>query len=205
MSKVSEQVITSKVIEQAMSYKEYRRMIGELLAEDKTTGSDHSEDMIHYTTMNVHRMTRLDKRVTLTDKIKNQLQQLDSKLVWLVLTEAWCGDAAQNIPVIAKIANASDKIELELILRDEHPEIMDQFLTNGGRAIPKLICLDAESLDEKGSWGPRPEEAQKKVRNWIDNTELSKEEWARELHKWYAKDRGKELQSEFVELLKDWK
>ncbi|NGP89974.1 thioredoxin family protein [Aliifodinibius halophilus] len=187
-----------------MSYKEYRQMIDQLLAEDKTTGSDHSEDMIHYTTMNVHRMARLDKRVALTDEIQNRLEQLSSNLIWLVLTEAWCGDAAQNIPVIAKIADASESIELKLILRDEHPDIMDQYLTNGGRAIPKLICLDTETLEEKGTWGPRPEAAQKKVRNWIDNTELSKEEWAAKLHKWYAKDRGKELQAEFVDLLKEW-
>src|SRR5699024_633694 len=110
------------------------------LAECKTTGHNHADEMIGYSRMNVQRMKRLDKQVELTDELTNALQENDRELIWLGLTEAWCGDAAQNIPVIAKMARESDRLTLRLILRDEHIDIMDQYLTNGGRSIPKLVC-----------------------------------------------------------------
>lgn len=205
MSITTEQVITPDIIDQAMSYDEYRSMIDTLLEEGKTTGTNHSEAMIHYTKMNVQRMNRLDKRADLSDSLKGKLENLDRKLIWVVLTEAWCGDAAQNVPAIAKMAEQSENIELKLILRDENLDIMDEYLTNGGRSIPKLICLEADSLEEIGTWGPRPELAQKKAMEWKDDPDISKEEWAKKLHKWYAKNRTQEIQSEFEELLENWK
>jgi len=204
MESIAESVITPEIINEAMDYDKYRQMIDELLQQDKTTGDNHSEEMVHYTKMNVQRMNRLDKRVELTDSLAKKLNELDEKWIWLVLTEAWCGDAAQNIPAIVKIANESDNIDVKFILRDKHLEIMDAYLTNGGRSIPKLICLDAETLEEVGTWGPRPEAAQEKAMEWKNNESISKEEWAKKLHKWYAKDRTKELQSEFKELISKW-
>jgi hypothetical protein len=205
MSSITTTVITPEIISKAMDYDEYRRMIDELLAQDKTTGDNHSEEMVHYTRMNVQRMNRLDKRVELADLLAEELNEIDKDWVWLVLTEAWCGDAAQNIPAIKKIADESENIEIKFILRDEHLDIMDEYLTNGGRSIPKLICLDADTLEEIGTWGPRPEAAQKKAMEWKDNEDISKEEWAKKLHKWYKKDKTKELQSEFKELVSEWK
>jgi hypothetical protein len=204
MSETAEQLITPTIIEQAMSYGEYRTMIDNLLSEDKTTGSNHSEGMVNYTKMNVHRMKRLDKQTTLKPELKDALESVDQKWIWLVLTEAWCGDAAQNIPVIAKMANQNENIDLKLILRNQHLDIMDQYLTNGGRSIPKLICLDAETLEEIGSWGPRPEEAQTKAMKWKEDSEISTKEWAEKLHKWYADNGTEDIQEEFVELIKDW-
>jgi hypothetical protein len=199
-----EQVITPEVIDDAMDYDEYRQMIDSLLEQGKTTGTNHSEAMLHYTKMNVQRMKRIDKRAQLTDSLIEQLDELDRPLVWLVITEAWCGDAAQNVPVIAKMATQNDNIDLKLILRDQNLEIMDNYLTNGGRSIPKLVCLDAETLEELGSWGPRPEVAQQMAMEWKNDPEVSKEDWAKNLHKWYARNRTEELQSEFEELISDW-
>jgi hypothetical protein len=204
MESIAESVITPEIINEARDYDEYRQMIDELLEQGKTTGDNHSDEMVHYTKMNVQRMNRLDKRVALTDSVVKELNELDEKWIWLVLTEAWCGDAAQNIPAIVKIANETENIDVKFILRDEHLEIMDEYLTNGGRSIPKLICLDAETLKEVGTWGPRPEAAQEKAMEWKNDESISKEEWAKKLHKWYAKDRTKELQSEFEELMSKW-
>ncbi len=154
--------------------------------------------------MNVHRMNRLDKQTVLKPKLKEALKSVDQKWIWLVLTEAWCGDAAQNIPVIAKMADQNDQIDLKLILRDKHLDIMDQYLTNGGRSIPKLICLDAEILDEIGSWGPRPEEVQEKAMKWKNDSEISNKEWGKKLHKWYADNGTEDIQAEFAELINEW-
>jgi hypothetical protein len=204
MSTATKQVITSEIIDQAMDYKAYRSMIDELLEDGKTTGINHSDAMINYTKMNVQRMKRLDKQVKLSDSLKDTLKDIDRPLIWLVLTEAWCGDAAQNVPVIAKMANQSENIDLKFILRDENLEIMDEYLTNGGRSIPKLVCLDAETLEELGSWGPRPAVAQQKAMQWKEDESISKEEWAEKLHKWYATDKSQQLQEEFEELIADW-
>lgn len=205
MSIAAEQVITEEVIDEAYTYKEYRDMIDELLEQGKTTGDNHSDEMIHYTKMNVHRMSRWDKGVEINDSLVDMLDNLNQEWVWLVITEAWCGDAAQNLPAIAKMADHSDNIELRLILRDQHLDIMDEYLTNGNRSIPKLICLDAETLEEVGTWGPRPELAQQKAMEWKKNQSMSKETWAKKLHKWYAVNKTKEIQREFVEYIKKWK
>lgn len=204
MSSIGERVITPKVINNAMDYGEYRRMIDKLLERNKTTGTNHSDQMVEYTRMNVHRMDRIDKQIELSDELVNQLKQVEEKWTWLVLTEAWCGDAAQNVPAIAKMAEQNDNIDLRLILRDENLEIMDEYLTNGGRSIPKLICLDAETLEEKGAWGPRPEDAQQKAMEWKEDPNISKEEWAEKLHKWYADNRTRDIQEEFKKLVSDW-
>lgn len=203
MSETAEQLISPAIIKQAMNYEEYRTLIDNLLEEDKTTGSNHSEAMIEYTKMNVHRMNRLDRQVQLSDSLKEELQGVDDNWIWLVLTEAWCGDAAQNIPVIARMTEHNN-IHLKLILRDEYLDIMDQYLTKGGRSIPKLVCLDAKTLEEIGTWGPRPKEAQKKAMRWKEDPEISTKEWAERLHKWYADNKTKDIQTEFEELIEAW-
>lgn len=205
MSIAAEQVITKKIIDEAYTYEEYRDMIDELLEQDKTTGDNHSDEMVHYTKMNVQRMSRWDRRAELSDSLVDKLDNLDKEWIWLVITEAWCGDAAQNIPALVKMAEETDNIDIRFILRDQNLDIMDEYLTNGGRSIPKLICLDSETLEEVGTWGPRPILAQQKAMEWKEDESISKEEWAKNLHKWYAKNRNQELQDEFEQLLSEWK
>ena len=67
------------------------------------------------------------------------MRNVKENWIWLILTEAWCGDAAQNIPTIEKIARENDRIKTLYLLRDENLELMDKYLTGGARAIPKLI------------------------------------------------------------------
>ncbi|WP_245949482.1 thioredoxin family protein [Echinicola strongylocentroti] len=146
-------LITHELIDQAQNYSDYRALIDRLLLENKTTGDNHSEAMMDYTRINVQRMKRWDKTAKVSETAAASVQKIDRNQVWLVLTEAWCGDAAQNIPYIEKLAGLNDKIQLKYILRDENLEVMDEFLTNGGRSIPKLIALDAASLEILFTWG----------------------------------------------------
>jgi thioredoxin-like negative regulator of GroEL len=205
MQEVKLTVITPEVLESAYNYQQFRDKIDELLADNKTTGENHSEAMIHYTTMNVHRMKRLDKQITLNEELRERLQKIDREMVWLVLTEAWCGDAAQIIPLLERMAEVSGKITLKFILRDENLEIMDQFLTNGrSRSIPKVICLDAKTLEVLGDWGPRPEEAQELYNGARNIPNIASQEVAERLHKWYAKNKTKSAQEELLSILDDW-
>jgi len=204
MDITTEKHITRELIEEAFTYRQYRELIDKLLERGRTTGDKDSEEIIHYTRMNVQRMKRQDKQISLNESLKEKLENLGSNWIWLVITEGWCGDAAQNIPAINKMAEAAPNIELKFILRDEHPEIMDQYLTDGSRSIPKLVCLDAESLEEIGTWGPRPAVIQEKAMQWKDDPEISKEEWAEKLHKWYADNKTEEQQKEFEQLIEEW-
>lgn len=204
MTEVKAVQITRNLLENGYNYREYREMIDHALAEGKTTGENHSDAMLHYTKMNVHRMNRLDKHATLLDELKLNAARVERHLTWLVLTEAWCGDAAQSLPVIQKMADETPFIHVKYILRDEHLEIMDQFLTNGrSRSVPKLICLDSATLTVLGTWGPRPENAQR-LYDQLRDESLPYEHLAEKLHKWYADDRTESLQTEFIKLLQEW-
>ena len=202
MIEVKNSVITRDVINNAYTYEEYREMIDKLLEEGKTTGENHSDAMIHYTKMNVHRMNRIDKRTGLSEEVIEKLETVDRQMIWLVLTEAWCGDAAQSVPVINKMAEASENIHLRLILRDENLEIMDQFLFRGkSRSVPKLIMLDAETLEVLADWGARPTEAQELVDTMTGSENMAKQEVAEHLHKWYADDNAQQIQKEIAALI----
>jgi hypothetical protein len=122
-----------------------------------------------------------------------------------VITEAWCGDAAQTIPLMHAISVASKgKIDIKLVLRDENLELMDHFLTNGGRAIPVLICLDTDTLHQIGKWGPRPALAQQMVVEYKQHPEQSLEAFKTLLHTWYAKDKTLSQQHELAQLIAKW-
>jgi hypothetical protein len=205
MTEVKTESISREVVNTAMSYNQYRKLIDNLLAENKTTGENHSEAMLHYTKMNVHRMKRLDKQIYLMPELESKIKEIDRDMVWLVLTEAWCGDAAQIVPLFEKLASLNQRIELKFILRDEHLEIMDQFLTNGkSRSIPKLICLDAETLEVLGDWGPRPTEAQELYETVRNTPDIAYQEVTEQLHKWYSGDKTDSVQKELLPLLGQW-
>lgn len=205
MEKVKESHITPSVIENAYTYEGYRQLIDELLAENKTTGTNQSEEMVHYTKMNVHRMKRLDKQIEINEDLIERLKQIKKPVIWLVITEGWCGDAAQIIPALEKIAEKSPMIQTKYILRDEHLEIMDQHLTNGkSRSIPKMVCLEADTLKVLGDWGPRPEELQKLYFEWTAEKGTPFTEIAEKLQKWYLKDKTESIQKELGKLISKW-
>lgn len=205
MTDIKAAIINRGIVENAYTYEEYRNLIDNLLANDKTTGENHSESMLHYTKMNVHRMKRLDKQIELKEELVQRLENLDRSLTWLILTEGWCGDAAQIIPTIQKMADQTKLIQTRYILRDENLEIMDQFLTDGrARSIPKLICLDSKTLEVLGEWGPRPDIAHQLFNDLKANDEYSSRERAEKLHKWYADDKTESVQDEFIPLIEKW-
>lgn len=144
------------------SFEAYKTLVAELVSQGKTSGPEQREDLIHYTELNAKRMKRIEKTTVLTQVLKEQISSIQEPMTWVLLSEAWCGDAAQIVPVLGKIAAESDLIDLKIMMRDEHLDIMDQYLTNGGRSIPKLICLDQEDR-EIFVWGPRPASIEKVV------------------------------------------
>lgn len=198
--------LTQAHIDKALNYKAYRGLIDELLEQNRATGDYQPEgiDIIHYTKMNVQRMNRWDKTTKILPELLKTIEGISQKWIWLVLTEGWCGDAAQNIPALVKMAAQNQNIQIKFLLRDENLEIMDTYLTDGGRSIPKLICLKQETLEEIGTWGPRPTEVQQMVNDYKENPTGTYQEFTEKLHKWYANDKTHSLQKDFLKLINTW-
>lgn len=182
-------------------YANYREKITQLLSQGKTTGTDHSEAMLHYTKMNLQRMNRVEKTTVLNDQLLQVIDHLKGKYKFLVISEGWCGDAAQIVPVIDKIVSAMpDKFDLKLVWRDQNLELIDAHLTNGGRAIPVLLILDEKGDLVLPKWGPRPQILQDLLLNWKKET-TDMLVIAEQLHGWYAKDKTQAIQKELTEVL----
>lgn len=186
-----------------MTYAEYIKLIDDLLMDGKTTGAVQSEAMFNYGKLNRQRMHRLEKTVKLSDSVIEKTCAARRKMIWLIITEGWCGDAAQNLPTIEKIAAENpEHIQTRYILRDENPELMDSYLTNNARSIPKLIALDAETLEELGTWGPRPQAAMDLFYE-LKNQNTEKPEIMEKIQRWYLADKEKSIQAEFETFLEN--
>ena len=193
--------IIEKSLQNTYTYQEYRDLVSDLLAEGKSTGPNQSEDLTNYSMLNDRRMKRLDKTIKISEETRQKVQALKETQTWLVLTEGWCGDAAQNLPVLNKIAELNENINMKFILRDENIELMDLFLTNGGRSIPKLIALDKNNNVLK-TWGPRPSFANKMVTEYKAKNGNLDAQFKQDLQVWYNKDKGKSTQEDFIAFVK---
>lgn len=154
-----------------------------------------------YRKLNLARVSRLEKLYNPTEEALNTISKIQRHQIWLVITEDWCGDSAQTLPVIAALANLNKNIDLKILLRDSNPEIMNMYLTNGKRSIPKLVVFD-EELNELFQWGPRPQSA-KSLAEDLHKKGIEKQEVIKQLHLWYAKDGGYSTEKEIVRLLSD--
>lgn len=186
-------------VEKSMTYAEYVKLIDDLLLDGKTTGENQSEMMFNYGKLNRQRMHRLEKTVRLSDSLKEKAASNARPMIWLIITEGWCGDAAQNIPPIEKIAAAAPNVETRYVLRDENTELMDEYLTNNARSIPKLIALDAETLEELGTWGPRPQAAMDYFYE-MKAAGTEKPQMMENLQRWYNTNKEQAIQTEFEKL-----
>ena len=196
--------MTSPEIEQVaishgLAYPAYRQLLDRLLTEGKTTGQDQSEKMISYARLNQQRMQRLEKQIDLSADLRAAAAEIKLEQTWVALTEGWCGDAAQNLPVIARIAEVNPRITFRLLLRDEHPAVMDLYLFNDTRSIPRVILFQSDR--ELALWGPRPGPAQEIV-NEGKRTQRPHDDWSKELHAWYGRDKTQTLQREWVDLIR---
>ncbi|WP_337873493.1 thioredoxin family protein [Ignavibacterium sp.] len=152
-----------------------------------------------YRKLNFARVSRLEKLYKPSEKALNIVRKISSPQIWLVITEDWCGDSAQTLPVIASLSELNENISLKIVLRDANLDLMDLYLTHGKRSIPKMISFDSE-LNELFQWGPRPHKAKLLV-DELRKQDLSKQDIIKQLHLWYAKDGGYSTEEEIIELI----
>ena len=191
----------SASLNNSMTYTEYRTLVTKLVEENSTTGYEKTEDLANYTMLNDRRMKRWDKTVKVSDEMRTKIENVNRKVTWLVITESWCGDAAHIMPIINKVAELNDKIDFKVVLRDENEALMNQFLTNGGKAIPKLIMIDNTSEDIVDTFGPRPTVATNMVNAYKVEHGMLTPEFKEDLQRWYNKDKGQSTIADLVNLL----
>ncbi|WP_378179357.1 thioredoxin family protein [Aquimarina sp. SS2-1] len=195
------QELIEEGIQNSYSYQEYKEKVSELLSKGKSTGNEQSEALTNYSMLNDRRMRRLDKTLKINGTIADAFTNTKTNITWLVLTEGWCGDAAQSLPVINKLSEMNEGIDLRIISRDEHDELMNNFLTNGGKSIPKLIAYNKETQKVVNTWGPRPSFATKMVNDYKKVNGSLDAQFKQDLQVWYNKDKGNNVAEDLVKLL----
>jgi hypothetical protein len=193
--------LIKRSLQDSYSYMEYRELVSRLAENGKSTGAEQSDLLAKYTQLNYARMRRWDRTLKLSEEQILKIKRLSKPITFLVLTESWCGDAASSVPVFQKIAQASDKIKLRIILRDENLDLMGNYLTKNALSIPKLILWDLNSEKVLADWGPRPKPATNLVDAFKEEHGQLTPEFRESLQMWYNKDKGKSIQQEVVSLL----
>jgi hypothetical protein len=194
--------VNSTLLDGGFSYSEFVEFTERLVQENRTTGANQSEEYLAYTRICLQRMIRWNKTSKVSEALEQLLLQVNQPQVWVVITEAWCGDGAQSIPHLAKLADLNPLITLKIIFRDEHPDLMDAYLTNGNRSIPKLVAMTADLQQELFTWGPKPKYLLVLHAAFKQNSEgRSYSDFLEEVHLWYAKNKQKDLESEIYPLI----
>ncbi len=191
---------THTLIDNAFTYTTYRQYIDQQMAQPAQ--DEAAEKMKPYIQKNVQLMQHHDHIYRVCAPLHTALSAAPAT-TWLVLTEGWCGDAAFNIPLMAAVEKAlPGKIKLRLLLRDQHLDLMDAHLTDGGRSIPKLVVLNND-LQKLGTWGPKPAALHQLNKEWKAEGLLLKELIAR-TQQWYDADNTQMLQQELTTLVKSY-
>lgn len=194
--------VTQKVIDHAFTYPQFVEFTAQLVSENRTTGGNQSEAYQEYTRMCLQRMRRWDKTAKVSAKTADLIQSIQEAQHWLIITEAWCGDGSQSIPFIAKLTELNPLINLRIIMRDENPDIMDAYLTNQARSIPKLVAFSADLKVELFTWGPKPEYLMNRHMEYKHDAKgKSYKEFLEEIHLWYAKNKNHDLEAELFPLI----
>lgn len=184
---------------------DYERYMQEMLrfkTEGKSSSFNNKEGYAEYTSLGYHRMKRLNKTLSVSESLKAKIEKLDEPLYLLAITESWCGDAAQNLPLFNLLAEESSKLSLKLVYREENIDLMDLHLTDGGRSIPVVIFLDKD-FSPIEQWGPRPKFIQDFVKAFKKQAEPKEpyEEFQKKTQRMYNQDGGKTLSLEIEAIL----
>jgi len=186
----------------AFTYAQFRALVSTLAAEHRTSGPDQNPAFVRFTEQNQAHLDRAHA-VPLLPELVAALAHLPRPEHWLVLGEAWCGDTAHLLPILAHLAEESTgTVRLHVLLRSDHPELMAAHQTNGGNSIPKLIRRDEATGADLGDWGPRPAVAQALAHQLHADKSLHTNQIVKTMNAWYETDNGQSMQQELLALFK---
>jgi hypothetical protein len=199
MPTTSAPVLTAEQFATGLPYPAYRQHIAEVMATPQPD-EQLAKMLPHYQTA-VAQMDRVAPTVVLLPELRAALGQLTQPYIWAIITEGWCGDASHTVPIIEAVAEASGgHLATRYFLRDSHPDLIDRYLTNGGRAIPIAVVLHANSLTEVGVWGPRPAPLQA-IHQDLKARAVPFKEVIATVNAWYDQDASRTTQQELLALV----
>lgn len=193
--------IIESSLERGISYQSYRELVKKLAEENDTTGPEKTEALVNYTKLNDRRMKRWDKTIKVSEGLQKKITEFNHPVTWLVITESWCGDAAHVLPALHKIVELNENLNMKIVLRDDNPELMEAFLTEGSRSIPKVIMIDEKTGDVLTTYGPRPSEATLYVNRYKAKYGKLTPEFKEDLQHWYNKNKGQNVLEDVTEML----
>jgi hypothetical protein len=169
-----------------------------IVMRERYRGAQEFEKMLTTVVKNADLWAAVWRRAKVSDEHLQRVARLEGAWHLLVLSEDWCGDAVNIVPVVAKLVELSPNLDLRVLARDHNLDLMDAHLTGASRSIPVVIALD-QKYRERGWWGPRPAELQ----SWVlgPGRALEKAERYRQVRAWYARDAGRTTLDEIVATL----
>lgn len=180
-----------------MNYKSYKELFDEILYNPSPAAPYKDAMYLDYTKLNRSRMKRWDKQLLLDSDLISHLKKIKSPQHWIIISEPWCGDAAHIVPFLIKMTEQNENLTYDIQLRDTEPFLIESYLTNNAKSIPKLIVRDDKGKD-LFVWGPRPNQAQEVMDKMkADNADFETSKIA--LQNWYNEDRGISLNSELIQ------
>lgn len=186
-------------MDHSISWEEYLTTFDELLAADPKPAPYDQPIYADFLKLNQKRQNRWLKYGVIDKGLIDTVKSIKDRQTWYIITEPWCGDAAHSIPFIYMIAKCNPKITIRMVWRDTPPFIIDSYLTNGGKSVPKLIIRN-DREEDLATWGPRPAPCQS-IYLEMKERGADFEEQKITLQNWYNKDKGRTLQAEFKKLL----
>ena len=180
-----------------MNYKEYLKVFEGILTSSNPSAPYNNPEYVDYTRLNLSRMNRWMKTMQLNKKLVDMLKGNNERQHWIIITEPWCGDAAHILPFLSRLAEVNPLITYDLQLRDTAPFLIESYLTNGIKSIPRLIIRN-EPGNDLFTWGARPDGAQQLMESLkASNTDFDTIKI--QLQNWYNHDKGASLQQELIE------
>ncbi|MCO6461688.1 MAG: thioredoxin family protein [Saprospiraceae bacterium] len=159
---------------------------------------EKDSEMKEYYKLGIQRMERMMERYVPAEEHKAILNQkkFDGKI--LIISEPWCGDASQVVPVLTKFFQDQN---VRITYRDQESSLIDDYLTNGAKSIPVVIIMNNE-YEVISTWGARPKFGKELLTKHKENPELyTKDQFHNDLQVYYARNKGYDTIKEIVDLI----
>ena len=178
-----------------ISYEQYLKDCSEKIESLGKSDTPHDKTFLHYYELGLTRMQRVGKTYKPDPKQVSAFKTQNFNGKFLVISEGWCGDAAMILPVIHQFFS---KNELKIVYRDENEELIQKYLTNGGKAIPIVLILD-QNENVLNHWGPRPKYGMELLASHKENPEIyTAEDFHNDLQIYYTKNKGFDIIEELL-------
>ena len=182
-----------------MDFKTYQLTFMEIMADTQPSFPYDNPDYLNYTRLNWARLQRWLKAGILDEELVNAIIRINEAQFWTVITEPWCGDAAHTLPFVHRLSELNALINVDYQLRDTPPFLINSYLTNGSKSIPKLVIKN-NAGQLIGVWGPRPANCQRLYDQMLsDHVDIEQKKLA--LQQWYNADKGLSFQNELLALI----